>query len=146
MHGSVRPLAQTIPFLGAGLGSLWGRSLYSVANAYDCLKLRRECPFIHRKGNTLCSVCFACTQRTLFAADDTSFFHLFPLCLSSEESPLSQVTLLASCSCVQSTSVEACASTCGLLLLHSQTATRLGMRTDLALFRTRRETVGKQEL
>lgn len=90
------------------------------------------------KGNTLWrSACFACTQRTLFAADDTSFFHPFPLCLSSEESPLSQVVLLASCSCVQSTSVEACASTCGLLLLHSQTATGLGMRTDLALFRTR---------
>ena len=63
------------------------------------------------KGNTLRSACFPCTQRTLFAADDTSFSHPFPLCLSSEESPLSQVTLLAGCSCEQSTSVEACAST-----------------------------------
>ena len=37
----------------------------------------------------------------------------------------------------------ACASTCGLLLLHSQTATRLGMGTDLSLFRTRQDLVSR---
>ena len=37
----------------------------------------------------------------------------------------------------------ACASTCGLLLLHSQTATRLGMGTDLSLFGTRQDLVSR---